>query len=311
MFRGEAIRGAPRSLGCRFGTSFERGTFSFADDHCQQRFRTGSREDERVTGPFQRTLCFAILAMASALAQEPQWRHELRFGVDTDTFNYTDAAAAQTLALTSRWNRRWTTVLTSTTYQRFGADAERATVRVSRKLGSSSWISVLGGAGHDERVIPKREAGIELGHAMRVPGKHFVRGMELSYGQQWMWFTGAKVLVLSGSSFFYLPRDWTFTLSAMGARSTFRLPSVEWRPSGSARLGFPLHRRLRASLGFAVGTENFAKADEVGHFSARTFGGGVRYQLTDKQDVGVTVFYQDRSQSRSQTSVGVSYGIRF
>lgn len=245
------------------------------------------------------------------MAQEPQWRHELRFGVDTDQFNYTHTAMAQTVALTSKWNSRWTTVLTSTSYQRFGANAERLTARVSRKIGSSSWISVAGGAGHDEGVIPKCEAAFEIGHAMRVPGKHFVRGMELSYGQQWMWFEGSKVLVLSGSSYLYLPRDWTFTVSASGARSTFHLPSVDWRPSGSVRLGIPLHTKLRGTLGFAVGTENFAKTDELGHFSARTFGGGVRYQLTPTQDIGVTILYQDRSQSRSQTSVGVSYGIRF
>lgn len=251
------------------------------------------------------------MAVGSALAQEPQWRHELRVGVDTDQFNYTDTAAAQTLALTSRWNARWTTVLTSTTYQRFGASAERVTARVSRKFGSSSWISVLGGAGHDEAVIPKREAAFELGHAMRLPGKHFVRGMEVAYGQQWLWFSGSKALVVSGSSFFYLPRDWTFTVAAAGARSTFRLPNVEWRPSGSVRLAFPLHSRLRGNVAFAVGTENFAKADELGHFSARTFGGGLRYQFARRQDIGFSVAYQDRSQSRSQTSIGINYGIRF
>ena len=262
-------------------------------------------------GRLQRVCCIALLLVASAAAQEQPWRHELRFGLDTDQFNYTDTATAQSFALTSKWNSQWTTVLSFTSYQRFGADAHRVTGRVSRKLGSSSWISVVSGAGHDEAVIPKREAGFELGHAMRLPGKHFVRGVELAYSQQWMWFSGSKVLVLSGSSFFYLPRDWTFTVSAAGARSTFRLPNVEWRPSGSVRLGIPLHSRLRANIAFAVGTENFAKADELAHFSARTFGGGLRYQLTPKQDIGLNVSHQDRSQSRSQTSVGISYGIRF
>lgn len=262
-------------------------------------------------GRTHRALWIVTAIAVSAAAQEPQWRHELRFGLDTDHFNYTDTAGAQSIALTSKWGSRWTTVLTSTSYQRFGAKAERVTARVSRKFGGGSWVSVLGGAGHDEGVIPTREAAFEIGHAMRVPGRHFVRGMELSYGQQWMWFTGSKVLVLSGSSYFYLPCDWTFTVSASGARSSFHLPDIEWKPSGAVKLAFPLHVRLRGNVAFAVGTEDFAKADQVAHFSARTFGGGVRYQLRRRQDIGINIFYQDRSQSRSQTSVGVTYGIRF
>jgi YaiO family outer membrane protein len=256
-------------------------------------------------------LCIVLLVVAPAVGQEPHWRHELRFGSDTDRFNYTDTANAESFTLSSKWNARWTTAFTSTWYQRFGADAQRVTARVSRKLGASSWISIGGGAGHDEGVIPKREAAFEFGHAMRLPGRHFVRGVELAYGQQWMWYSGSKVLVVSGSSFWYLPRDWTFTLAAAGARSTFRLPTIEWRPSGSARLAFPLHSRVRGNVGFGVGSENFATADALNHFCARTFGGGLRYRLTPKQDIGLSIAYQDRSQSRSQTSVGVSYAIRF
>jgi YaiO family outer membrane protein len=253
----------------------------------------------------------ALLFAGGAAAQETTWKHELRFGSDTDRFNYTDAATAESFTITSKWNSRWTTAFTSTSYQRFGADAQRFTGRVSRKIGSSSWISAAGGAAHDEQVIPKREAAFELGHAMRVPGKHFVRGVELAYGQQWMWYSGSKVLVLSGSSFLYLPRDWTFTLTAAGARSTFRLPQVDWRPSGGAKLAFPLRSRWRGNVAFAVGTENFATADALGHFSARTFGGGLRYQVSSRQDIGLNVAYQERSRSRNQISVGVSYGIRF
>jgi YaiO family outer membrane protein len=242
----------------------------------------------------------------------PEPRHELRLGSDTDRFNYTDAATAQSITLTSHWDARWTTGFTSTWYQRFGADAQRVTARVSRNIGTRSWIGVSGGAAHDESVIPKREAGFEVGHAFRVPGKRFVRGAELAYGQQWLWFNGSKVLVISGASQFYLPRDCTFSLTLAAARSSFHVPEIQWRPAGSARLAFPLYSsRLKAHLGFAVGTENFAKADELGHFSARTFSGGLRCQLTRTQDISGTVAFQDRSQGRSQTSVGINYGIRF
>lgn len=256
-------------------------------------------------------LVVSVLITLAGYGQEPQPKHELRFGSDTDAFNYTDAATAESITWTSRWNPRWTTSFTSTSYQRFGADAQRATGRVSRKLGGSSWISIGGGAGHDELVIPKREAFFEVGHAMRVRGRHFVRGVEIAYGQQWLWFSGSKVLVVSGSSLFYLPRDWMFTLSVSGARASFHVPNIEWTPSGSARLSIPLRPRLRSTLGFGVGTENFAKADELGRFAARTFSGGLRYQLTRTQDIGGVVAFQDRTAGRTQTSVGISYGICF
>ncbi len=253
----------------------------------------------------------ALLLSTAGAAQNAEPRHELRLGSDTDTFNYTDAATAQSVTLTSKWTSRWTTSISSTAYQRFGADAQRFTGRLSRKLGSASWISIGAGAGHAEGVIPKREVTFEIGHTTRIPGRHFVRGVELAYAQQWLWFAGSKVLVISETSLFYLPRDWMFTLTAAGARASFHVSSVEWTPSGAAKLSFPLRRRLRGTLGFAVGTENFAKAEELGRFSARTFIGGIRYQLTQRQDIGTNFAFQDRTAGRTQTSVGLSYGVRF
>jgi YaiO family outer membrane protein len=244
-------------------------------------------------------------------AQETRWKHEVRLDSDTDRFNYTDVASAEAISLTSRWNSEWTTSFMSRWYQRFGVDAQRVTARVSRTIGGHSWVSVVGGGGHDESVIPKREAGFEIGSAFRLPGRRIVRGVEVSYAQQWLWFQGSKVMVVSGSSLFYLPRDWMFTLTVAAARSSFQSPDVQWRPSGGARLGFPIRSRLRGNVNFAVGAENFAKADEIGHFSARTFGGGLRYEVTPRHNIGVAVLYQDRSQGRTQTSVGVSYGFRF
>lgn len=269
------------------------------------------REDGYVIARFATVLCVAVSLAAEVAAQDPARKHELRLGSDTDHFNYTDTATAESVTLTSKWDGHWTTAVTSTSYQRFGATAQRFTARVSRKFGLSSWLSVVGGAGHDESVIPKREAAFELGHAIRIPGKHFVRGVELAYGQQWLWFSGSKVMVLSGSAFLYLPRDWTFALTASAARSTFRLPDIEWRPSGGAKLAFPLRKRWRGNVLFAVGSENFATSDQLAHFSARTFGGGIRHQLTPQQDIALNIACQDRSQGRSQTSVGISYGIRF
>jgi hypothetical protein len=119
------------------------------------------------------------------------------------------------------------------------------------------------------------------------------------------------VLTVGSSEIFYLPRDWTWTFTLTGARSGFAGTGVEWVPSGSTRLGFPLHRRLSGNISFGIGSENFAQVDQIGHFSARTFAGGLRCRLTEIQDITGYVAVQERSQNRTQKSFGLSYGIHF
>ncbi|HEX9120417.1 MAG TPA: tetratricopeptide repeat protein [Terriglobales bacterium] len=238
-------------------------------------------------------------------------RHELRFGVDIDTFNYTDAAAAQSVVLISRWNSNWTTTVSSTTYQRFGADAERLTARVSRRVGKN-WFAAGGGAGHDQGVIPRREFALEYGRGFRIGDRGLVRGVEFSFSPQWFWYRDSSAMTLTSAAIFYLPRDWMWSLTVVAARSSFPIVGAQWQPSGNTRLSFPLRsERLRGNISFGVGTENFAVVDQVGRFSARTFAGGLKYQINARQDIGGYVAYQARSQQRTQTSVGFSYGIRF
>src|SRR5689334_3285166 len=55
---------------------------------------------------------------------------------------------------------------------------------------------------------------------------------------------------------------------------------------------------------FAVGTENFAQVDQIGQFSSQTYGGGMRFQFTQRQDVTGFAAYQKRTQDRTQTSLG-------
>jgi len=62
---------------------------------------------------------------------------------------------------------------------------------------------------------------------------------------------------------------------------------------------------------FAVGTENFAQVDQVGEFSSQTYGGGLRLQLTARQDVTGFGAYQRRSQERTESSFGFTYAIHF
>ncbi|MCL4524779.1 MAG: hypothetical protein M1451_12865, partial [Acidobacteria bacterium] len=77
------------------------------------------------------------------------------------------------------------------------------------------------------------------------------------------------------------------------------------------RLTFPLHRRVYGNVFYAVGTEDFARTDQLGRFSARTYGGGLRIALRQRQEWTAYLAYQDRTQGRKQTSFGFSYAIRF
>ena len=237
-------------------------------------------------------------------------RQELRLGIDVDTFNYTDAAPAQSLMLTSRWSARWSTALGARFYQRFGQSAGKFVANGSLHVTRRDWLSIGGAAAHDEGIIPKREASFEYGHGFVVRTRA-IRGVEVTYQQRWLWYQAAHVLTIGGTQTYYLPRDWMWTLTLTGARSGFRGTGVEWVPSGSTRLMFPLPLRFTANLLFGVGAENFAQFDQTGRFSARTYSGGLRHPLGTRQEVSGYIAMQDRTQGRTQTSFGLSYGFRF
>ena len=246
----------------------------------------------------------------ASLAVEP--RHEFRMGTDIDFFNYTDTAPAETISLRSEWGSRWSTSFAGNFYQRFGERAGKFAGSATYRLTHRDALTAGSAAGRDQGVISKGETFFEYGHGFRISRTHFVRGIETTYHQHWLWFDAARVLTLSGSMTFHLPRDWTWSLAVTGARSRFSgVAGAEWRLSGITRLSFPLHRHLTANLFYAVGTENFARVDQIGRFSARTWGGGLRYRLTSRQNITGYVFSQDRSQGRTQTTFGLSYGLRF
>jgi tetratricopeptide (TPR) repeat protein len=244
-----------------------------------------------------------------SLAPEP--RHEFRIGSDTDTFNYTGTANSETLGLVSRWNTRWTTTFSGIVYQRFGFGAARFVGSVSRRLGRNDSLGIGGGASRDQGVIPRGELFVAYGHGLRLSQTGFIRGLELDLQPHSFWYRDAQVFALGVTALFYLPRDWGFLIGVTPARSSFPGTSAEWRPSGIAKLTFPVHRRVTANVFFAAGTENFAQADQIGRFSARSFGGGTKYQFSRRQDITFYVAHQNRSQGRTQTSFGVSYAYRF
>jgi tetratricopeptide (TPR) repeat protein len=237
-------------------------------------------------------------------------QHELRIGEDVDFFNAAAAGQTQGVSLSSRWDRRWSTVFGVNTYQRFGQDAVKFLASTAFHLTAQDWFTVGSAVANSQSVVPTNEAFFEYGHSFRIENR-WLRGLESSYEQHWFWYRGAHVLTLNTSQIVYLPHEWTWSLNVTGARTGFLGSSVDWTPSGWTKLGFPLQRRVTGNVFFAVGSENFAQIDQIGRFSAHTFGGGLRYQLAARQDIKGYVARQNRTQGQIGTGFGLSYGIHF
>jgi tetratricopeptide (TPR) repeat protein len=242
-------------------------------------------------------------------------QHELHFGQDNDLLSYSQGFHDEWISLVSQWTSRWTTSVAGDFYQRSGAEAGKFVGSITRSQPKWGALTVGGAVGRDDAVIPKSEAFFDLDHGWKTGEAGFLRGVEFNYEQHWYWYQAARILTLSGTTLVYFPHDWTFSLGATGARNAFSGTNSEWRPSGTARLGFPLARwgprGLSGNLSFAAGTEDFAIVDQIGSFSSQTYGGGLRFQITPSQDVTGFAGYQKRTQNRTDTMFGMSYGIHF
>jgi len=241
----------------------------------------------------------------------PPLRHELRAGLDYDLFSFTGDAQAYTVSLRSQVASRWVTHAALTFFNRFGEKPVRGSGAVTYKASAKDAFTVGAAVARHRGIIARNEVFYDYNRGVRISETAPLRGLEWNFAQRWLWFDGAQIMTLTPAAIFYLPRDWTFTLQTTAARSRFAGTGVEWRPSGLARLTFPVHPRVTLNSFFAVGTENFSRVDQVGRFSARTWGGGGKWQFTPRQDLACYALYQDRSQRRSQTSFGMSYGFRF
>jgi len=242
-------------------------------------------------------------------------KHELRVGQDDDRFNFTAADYSESVLLVSQWSAHWATSVSGNFYQRDGLNAEKFLGSVTRRQVNWGALTVGGGISHDHTIIPRSESFFELDHGWKISETNFVRATEFVYGQHWYWYQGARILTLNGMVIASLPHEWTFSVASTGSRSVFSGTGAEWRPSGMTRLGFPLaHRNDKRLLGdvfFGAGTEDFGQINQIGRFASQTFGTGLRFQLTKRQDLRGFAAYQKRTQNRTDTNFGWSYGIHF
>ena len=243
-------------------------------------------------------------------SREPS-RHEIRIGTDLDFFNFAQNGSAVAAGIRSRLNSRLHSAFSATQYDRFGERVMRFGAESTVRLGNAANLTMGGAAAKEQAVIPRNEAFFEFGKGFQSRGLGPVRGVELLYQQRWLWYRDARVLALSPGAVLYLPRDWTWHFHVSAARNYLTGSSVQWQPSGWTKLSFPITRHIGSHLLFGSGTENFGLLDQIGRFSARTWGSGLNFRLASGQEINTYGSYQSRSEGRSQTSFGVNYGIRF
>jgi tetratricopeptide (TPR) repeat protein len=254
-------------------------------------------------------------ARAGLISIRGEPKQELRFGFDEDLFNFASANRDQWASLVSQWTQHWATSVGGNFYQRGGMDAGKFAASVTGRAARWGALTAGGATGHDNGVIPKSESFFLYDRGWKVREDGVVRGLEATYGQHWYWYTTARILALNSSVIIYLPHEWTWSFGLTEARSHFSGLSPDWKPSGMSKLGFPIAgwktRQLSGNLLFAAGTENFAQIDQIGAFSSHTFGGGLRLQLTARQDLNGFGAFQQRTNNKTETSFGFNYGIHF
>ena len=268
----------------------------------------------------------ARAAFRSALAVDPKnaearqgltslpsvLRHQLAANADADALNYTPQdAQAYAATVRSDWTRRWTSSVGMRVDHRAGLSAARWSGAVTAKLPSRSALTVGASIGRDNGIVSKGEVFAEFGRGFTFARDGVIRGVEVSVQPRRLWFDAADVVTITPGTVIYLPHEWTLSVAITAARSRFPDVGAEWRPSGIARMAFPLSERVIAHVFGAAGTENFALVDQIGRFSARTVGGGARFRFANGRDLTGYVAFQARTQGRTQTSVGFGHAIRF
>jgi tetratricopeptide (TPR) repeat protein len=254
-----------------------------------------------------------VLKGLASLKGEP--RQELFIGNETDAFNYTSAANTQTVALISHWRWNWITTFSSDSYQRFGENAEKFTGGATWRLTHADAVTFGGAAAHDSGIIAKSEAFFNYDRGIHLSKNGVFRGMEATFGPHWYWFSDAHVLTLTSAVLLYLPREWTWEVTGIAARSHFSGTPANWQPSGMSRLNLPLgriaSRRLSGNVFYQLGAEDFAQVDQIGSFSAHAYGGGTKFEVAPHQALNFFAAYQKRTNGQTQNSFGAGYDLRF
>ena len=236
--------------------------------------------------------------------------HELRVGGTADLMSYTDNAGSAEVSLQSRWNERWRSAGALTRYSRFRQMATAFEGSVTYRLTGADALTLGGGTAGDQAIVPRAQAQLEYGHGFHLPPQGFLRGVEATYQQRWLWYRGARVLGSAPAAILYLPKDWNWLVRLSINRLDLAGASRSWKPSALTRLTFPIRRGLTGHVLVATGTENLGTVEQLLWSRTRTAGGGLRIRVAHRQELIMFVQYQHLAPGRSQTGVGVAYAFR-
>ncbi len=265
---------------------------------------------------WRKLLALVSLTTASALtvcAQTPlkPLKREIIVGGDFDSFNFAGPAQALSLAYRADINPEFALELDGYGYSRFGSDAGRGGLSLTYSPTRRTSVTVGGSAGPSNPVAARGEGFAEIDHGIDVSEKGLIRGVELDYRQSWLWFPNSQVTVFSPGVIFYMPGNCMLLVRAYQAKNDWKsLQSANWTTGASARLVVPLSEHLTGDVFYANGAENLALADQVGRFSAQTYGGGARYRI-GPHEIGTHIYYQTRTLGQTQTTVSLGYAYRF
>jgi len=97
--------------------------------------------------------------------------------------------------------------------------------------------------------------------------------------------------------------------------TSFKGPSSRvWNQGGWTKLVWDTNRIFSPYILFATGAESFeaaVSAEQLGRFSAHTYGGGAEIRVSPRQGLHVGYFFQRRTQGHQEQSFGASYYFSF
>jgi hypothetical protein len=238
-------------------------------------------------------------------------RHRMVVGSAFESVNYADNGGAFEASLETGWTTRWTTRGAIAQYYRYGEPATRVAGGATLRFRGDRWVTAGGAAAVDNGIIPRGELQAEFGRAFRSGASGPVRGVEATFQPHGQWYRDATVLRLTPGAVVYLPRGWQWLVRVSANRVAGTDAAGSWKASGWTRLSFPLARRLGGFVLVGFGTEDSVYLDRVLAASSRTFGGGLHIRVAQGRELTVLAQHQAWSGQRAQTSVGVSYGLRY
>lgn len=259
---------------------------------------------------FRLLILFPLVAGTSVISSAEDRTREVLVGGDFDAFSFSGPAQSLSVAYRAPVSQKFILEYDVFGYNRFGSDAERGGMMVTYQPTNRTTFSIGGSMGPHNPVAARAETSVEASHGFELFHTGPLRGIELDYHEGYLWFRNSHVAMFAPGAIFYMPKDWMLFVRVNEARNNPSTASTNWTTGGMARLTFPAIRKLRPDILYANGAEDVMLADQIGRFSARTYGGGARY-LIGAHEIGTHVYYQNRTQGQTAITTSMNYTFRF